>query len=115
MDLWIKNYENTILVKANEIKVGFCSWKSGYSSIRVNNDCEFPYETEERAQEVLSDIERVLKEQSILKLSGDFVHDNVDLGKIKRQIEEEQVVMVSNGANVSYISPQTVLYEMPRE
>lgn len=59
MDLWIRSQSRTLLEKANSIKIAhYTENQKVLNSIVVNNDYVFgEYETQERALEVLDEID----------------------------------------------------------
>lgn len=69
MDLWIRSQSRTLLEKANSIKIAhYTENQKVLNSIVVNNDYVFgEYETQERALEVLEEIQGKITQNECLK------------------------------------------------
>ena len=103
MELWIRSQDRRVLTKVDEI------WISNQNAIYCNNDWEAgQYETEERALEVLDEIQKLLMPQvkaiynnkiEEVKLQ-DFTSDII----VKPIIEDIQIQQLNN-----------YVYEMPKE
>ena len=105
MDLWIKSQDKKLLIKVNHI-------------MRINNrifagDTLGEYDSEERAIEILDEIQKLLMGQDKLVISG--VLDFEDAQQIKKKLDQTGVVSVFSKDDIGYISPITIVYEMPLE
>lgn len=100
MELWIRSQSRQNLMKANDIVAEdnkIAVYKENENSTIVGK-----YKTEERALEVLDEIQKILKPQLILK----------DSGKIIGTFED---TIIREGATYELKELTTYVYEMPKE
>ena len=122
MDLWIRSQDREKLVKIND-KI-YCEHSEEpldeygdvlyFYDISTDADILGTYSTEERAQEVIGEIQKLLTGQNIMcfKNTGLKYHDHHDL---YGAIMKHKWVALQDDATVDFISPSTIVYEMPEE
>ena len=115
MDLWVRSISKRILLKVDNILVVETENKHCLYTLSHDEEIELgEYETKERALEVLDEIQKLLMEQNIMcfKNTGLKNHDHEWL---YQAIQENKWVALSGDAKVEYVSPNTIVYEMPLE
>ncbi len=115
MDLWIRSQNKMDLENVHSININYQNKKQiicNYQPDFIGNQGEYyvllgTYETEERAIEVLDEIQNIL-----------FPKFKIDTSSIKENGHswvENGVILQKYTANVDYIKLDTYVYEMPKE
>lgn len=101
MELWIRSQDKKLLAKINYVFIQELSYKrKNKYEIQSNNGVLGYYNTQERALEVLDEI------QSILNLKDMYKYDRELVLKSWEKADEEQIKTVRK---------QMSVYEMPKE
>lgn len=110
MELWIRSQNKLTLTKINSVVIDFNDKKK-----LVANYIEFygsedytplgEYDTEERALEVLDEIQNILKPQLLIRRNDD--NDKVLLGALQKGVTQK--------IDMEYKELSTYVYEMPKE
>ena len=112
MDLWIKTQKND-LFKVNNVQVLGCDI---YAYINDGNYTLGEYDSGDRALEVIREIQNLLMSQDKLLISIE-VPDYKYGESIYNHIKDKGWLIVDDNKNepVKYITPNTIVYEMPKE
>ena len=117
MDLWIRSQSKHVLIKVEELFISqnyltkFYQIYSGFSGMVIGT-----YETEERAKEILDEIQSKMKTIVIYR-SKAFL-DNNGLKSFKSAIDEinkTDSMVADKSYEIIPINDQVILYEMPEE
>ena len=101
MELWIRSQKGTRLIKVNNILA--CKFDDGSYGLQINGECFVgTYKTEERALEVLNDIQKILEPQKIIKT-------------IDSSVKIENAIHIVNPTYETISQLNTYVYEMPEE
>ena len=128
MDLWIRSQAKDELVKCSRIKIeeGFetnqdCITRSYYTiynfdGVHINWLGE--YNTKERAMEVLDEIQKLLMGQDIMIFHNIGLDYDGLKSLYKKAQEDRWIGLYSSNIDsekIEYISPNCIVYEMPKE
>ena len=105
MKLWIRSQDRKRLTETNCIEYG--KWNNEHR-IYVNVKVYGKYKSEERALEVLDEIQNIIKPTLINTEYHSEIKQDVD--KLSFDI-----VMTPIEDKITYIQPNVVVYEMPKE
>ena len=114
MELWIRsqdNYEANInkrLIKANDIALDYCGENDGYYILTNNIEVAY-YHSEERALEVLDEIQKVIMPKYII---SNFPNDKV---KDLNQTFKYNYDYIQSDGNINIRELGNYIYEMPKE
>lgn len=101
MDLWIRNQSRKQLIKPNHIYIdGEVIW--------ADHNWLGDYKTEERALEVLNEIQEILHPNLFVKM-----HEMREKG-ISKSFEMSNI-LTKNDCDVDVLQLQSCVYEMPKE
>ena len=104
MDLWIRSQDKTRLIKAEDVR---CDTYV-FHRIIVNGTYFGAYKTEERALEVLDEIQRCLKGRTIIS-----PRRITDYERIKEKFFAGGFIITDGSVDV--IPSDVIVYEMPKE
>lgn len=99
MDLWIRSQNRKALINVKQIRI------NGLDIMCLNGELLGTYKTEERALEVLNEIQNILQPKISVKptieedMNPEYIHKH----------------FVSNGKEVDVVELNTYVYEMPKE
>ena len=123
MDLWIRSQTKIGLIKTNDIYIRSVLHKKDINDkgksvwqILANNEIVAEYCTKERALEVIREIQNLLMSQDKLLISTEVL--DYEYGEsIYNHIKNKGWLLVDDNKNesVKYITPNTIVYEMPKE
>lgn len=106
MDLWVRSQDRRRL-----IKVDLLSIKDFYNIVSDDFYVLGTYKTEERALEVLDEIQNILKPKGFISFKETPTPERVEEAK-----KEFDTNLVVTGAKVDLVKvPETFVYNMPKE
>ena len=117
MELWIRSQSKHVLKKVEELFISqnyltkYYQIYSGFSGMVIGT-----YETEERAKEILDEIQSKMKNLVIYK--SKVMLNSDDLINFKKQIDrinKTDALVCDNHFEIIPINNQVILYEMPEE
>jgi hypothetical protein len=125
MDLWIRSQTRIGLIKTNDICIRSVLHKKDIDDkgksvwqILANNEIVAEYFTKERAMEVLDNIQKLIMGQDIMI----FYNIGLDYDGLKslykKAQEDRWIGLYSSNIDsekIEYISPNSVVFEMPKE
>lgn len=123
MDLWILCAEKANLIKVDNVYIEefYDREMTHYYEIRTKKDddeiCLGCFETKERAKEVIGEILKLLMSQDIMVFHNIGL-DCDKLDALHKKIQETKWVGLCDSnldSKVEYISPNSVVFEMPKE
>lgn len=106
MKLWIRSQNRQLIKKAN---YEICyNERNGHNYIVIDGDVLGSYTTKERALEILDEIQNIIKPR--------FINTEYH-SEIKQDVDKlsSDVVMQPVENEITYIQPNAVVYEMPKE
>ena len=107
MELWIRSQKKTRLIKVNNILA--YDFEDGSYGIQINGECFVgEYTTEERALEVLDEIQRIL--QPMIKAYTPLTESKEDYKNHCMKTE-----LVGYETTYDIVALPTYVYEMPKE
>ena len=86
--------------------------------MRINNrifagDTLGEYDSEERALEVLDEIQKLLMGKDVMIFHNTELESYENMQQLYKHIKNNKWACVCNDAKIEYISPSTIVYEMP--
>ena len=110
MELWIRSQDKEELVKCERITLYTIQYNFETINYRilVNNVCVGSYATKERVLEVLDEIQDLIKPTLI----NTEYHSEIKQGVNNLEFD---VVMQPIADKITYIQPNSTVYEMPEE
>lgn len=113
MDLWIRSQDKSSLYKVTAIYIEKKEYGQKHHYIFTKNeDCLGMYKTEERALQVLDEIQGILKPKGIIKLDG--MYKPKDIERIREKYNSKHYFIADNEIETIQM-PETIVYEMPEE
>lgn len=109
MELWIRSQDKKILEKYEDLFSAYYSSKKSYAICSHKNMVTLGlYKTEKRTLEILDEIQNMIKPTLI----NTEYHSEIKEGVDKSSFD---IVMTPNEDKITYIQPNVVVYEMPKE
>ena len=110
MELWIRSQNKLSLTKVNSVVIDFNDQKKLVANyIQFNGDEDYTplgeYDTEERALEVLNEIQNILKPKILLRRNDD--NDKELLGALQKGVTQK--------IDIDFKELPTYVYEMPEK
>ena len=116
-DLWIRNQSKSRLVKVNDLTYHI---EGDFWGIYANKECDYIglYETEERALEVLDEIQKLLitGDTLLLKNFSSLHKEDVEYLENKLKINIVPIINPDDpNVKIEYLNKSCIVYEMPKE
>ena len=108
MKLWIRSQDKRRLILTKDLSVRWVSLDTNICTIVIDTFEVGTYKNEERAIEVLDEIQNLIKPTLI---TTEF-HNEIKPGKSKNEFD---LVMTPSEEKIEILQPNVVVYEMPKE
>ena len=128
MDLWVRDSTKTKLIKVDNVYLKkldtsiFEPKLLKYQGIDyiycifTNNECLGEYNSEERAMEVLDEIQKLVDQKVMCFVNSPCSLDLKDALKVKDYADTYGVIPSDRAmGEIKYISPNSVVFEMPKK
>lgn len=116
MELWIRSQDGNRLARSMDLRIYYAKQED----LWVIEDCDdiAYYKTEERALQVLDEIQNQIKGRYLMKQTSDALFDNKTIQGAKTYFENQNEISLIAGDSNFEIVPignDVVVYQMPKE
>ena len=118
-NLWVRSQNKQRLSKVDDI---YYVADGDFWSIRTNRSAfEYAglYPTEQRCLEIIDEIQKLLMggnpENAFIALKDCFYEDYDEIKQIVERAKEKKFIAVGGGADIEFMQPNVLVYEMPQE
>ena len=116
MELWVRDKSKTVLQKVERVEYNY---RNGLHSVMVGLDSIGTYATQERCLEIIDEIQKLLMsgnpENAFIALKDCFFEDDDEIKQIVERARENKFIAVGGGADIEFMQPNVLVYEMPQE
>ena len=119
MELWVRGQEKSLLKKVSEV---LYEEMDEHAIVTFQGDDVMLlgiYKTKERCLEIIDEIQKLLMggnpENAFIALKDCFFEGYDEIKQIIERARENKFIAVGGGADIEFMQPNVLVYEMPQE
>lgn len=117
MELWIRSQDGKVLEKIDDLFIQYSTQKKLHTICSHRNLVYLGgYKTEERALQVIDEIQNKMKQQFLLKPTTMMNQKDILGGKnYFEMINDANMIVTDNNFEIEPINSEVIVYQMPKE